>query len=275
MNSEKAPQLQGRLESITRKWWFFLLFILFQFFPAYAQKGYDTSKWGEFIGSTLEHAFASSMEWVYPIFKIAPIILVISIIFLGNRATRWFDVYVGISYVLFAFLGSIAVTEEHGLAIITGNFVVFLVIAAFWFWDAFAHKNDFTPKQISLWRYWVVPLAFLAFWTPMSMPYSPMNPPDFNPVYFFINGAGLAFCMMTPVFLAILTLYYPNINMAILGVTSLEGILIGLINIYMNFFTDLSLYWWNGVLHIPLMTISIYGLVLFLRRDTDFRLTTC
>jgi hypothetical protein len=162
---------------MTRRWWFLLLFILFQFFPAYAQKGYDPSKWGEFIGHTLEHAFASSMAWLYPVFKIVPIVLVISIIFLGNRATRWFDVYVGISYVLFAFLGSIAVTEEHGLAIITGNFVAFLVIAAFWFWDVFAQKNDFSSQKQPLWKYWVVPLAFLAFWTPMSVPYSPMNPP--------------------------------------------------------------------------------------------------
>jgi len=258
--------VQGKLESITRKWWFLLLFILFQFFPAYAQKGYDPSKWEKFIGHTLEHAFASSVEWLYPVFKIVPIILVISIIFLRNRATRWFDVYVGISYVLFAFLGSIAVTEQHGLAIITGNFVAFLLIAAFWFWDVFAQKNDFSPQKQPLWKYWVVPLAFLAFWTPMSVPYSPMNPPDFNPIYFFINGAGLAYCMMTPVFLAIITLYHPRINMATLRVTSLEGILMGLINIYMNFFTDFGLYWWNGVLHIPLMTISIYGLVLSFKK---------
>ena len=266
MNREKVQQSRGKIESITRKWWFFLLFVLFQFLPAYVQKGYDPSKWGEFIGHTLEHAFASSVEWLYPVFKVVPIILVISIIFLANRATRWFDAYVGISYVLFAFLGSIAVTEQHGLAIITGNFVAFLIIAALWFWDMFAQKNDFTPQQRPLWKYWVVPLAFLAFWTPMSMPYSPMNPPDFNPIYLFINGAGLAYCMMTPVFLAILTLYYPKINMAILRVTSIEGILIGAINIYMNFFTDFSLYWWNGMLHIPLITISIYGLILSLKR---------
>jgi hypothetical protein len=108
-------------------------------------------------------------------------------------------------------------------------------------------------------------MAVLAFWAPMSMPYSPMNHPDFNPIYLFINGAGLAYCMMTPVFLAILTLYHPRINTATLRVTSLEGILIGLINVYMNFFTDFNLYWWNGILHVPLVTISVYGLALSLK----------
>ena len=80
-----------------------MLFILLQFFPAYVEKGYDPSRWGEFIGHTLEHAYASSMEWLYPIFKIVPLILVISIVFLGNKITRWFNAYVGVSYVLFAF----------------------------------------------------------------------------------------------------------------------------------------------------------------------------
>jgi hypothetical protein len=256
---------RGSVESLTRKWWFFLLFILLQFFPAYAERGYDPSRWGDFIGHTLEHAFAASIAWLYPVFKVVPILLVISLVVLENRVARWFDAYVGLSYVLFAFLGNVAVTEQHGLAIITGNFLAFLIVAAFWFWDIAAQKNDFTPQPRPLWRYWVVPLAVLAFWAPMRLPYAPTNPPDFTPIYLFINGAGLAYCMMTPVFLAILTLYYPRINVAILRVTSLEGILIGLINMYMNFFTDFSLYWWNGILHIPLVTISLYGFALSLQ----------
>lgn len=86
LNKGNYEGIKGRLKSLTRKWWFLLLFILFQFFPAYASKGYDPSKWDEFIGLTLEHAFVSSVDWLYPIFKLVPMILVVSIIFLGNRA---------------------------------------------------------------------------------------------------------------------------------------------------------------------------------------------
>ena len=151
------------------------------------------------------------------------------------------------------------------MAIITDNFLAFLAIVAFWFWDIFAQETDFTAQPRPLWKHWVVPLVVLAFWAPMSVPYSPMNPPDFSPIYLFINGAGLAYCMTTPVFLAILTFYHPRINVAVLRVTSLEGVLIGLINMYMNFFTDFTLYWWNGILHVPLITISTYGLILSLK----------
>jgi len=54
----------------------------------------------------------------------------------------------------------------------------------------------------------------------------------------------------------------PVVNVATLRVTGLVGTIIGFWNTYTNFFTDLSLFWWNGVLHIPLFTISIYALIL-------------
>lgn len=90
--------------------------------------------------------------------------------------------------------------------------------------------------------------------------------PDFNPLYFFTNMAGLAFCLMTPVYLGILTLYHPRVNLATLRVTGLVGSIIGFYNILTNFIMFPELLWWNGVLHIPLITISIYGLVLSFKK---------
>jgi Na+/proline symporter len=106
-----------------------------------------------------------------------------------------------------------------------------------------------------------VPLAILAFWAPASR-----GRPDFNPVYLVTNGAGLAFCMMTPVYVGLLTLYWPKVNIATLRVTSLVGLIIGLYNMHVNFFVRPSMLWWNGVLHIPLLTVSLYGLILSLKR---------
>lgn len=254
---------QGKLESITRRWWFFLLLILLQFVPPYASKGFELSETGMVNLEILSHSLVFTYTVLYPIFKIIPIILVVSIIFLGNRVTRPLNAYVTITYVLFAFLQNIAITEKYGLGIIVVNLIMFNLVAAFWFWEAIVQKNDFTPTKQSAWKYWVVPLAFLAFWYPAN-PHKLM--PDFNPIYLLTNAAGLAFCMMTPVYLAILTLYYPKTNMATLRVTSLVGAIIGFYNMWVNFFVHPSLLWWNGVLHIPLITISIYGLVLSLKK---------
>lgn len=215
------------------------------------------------MGYILENAVIYSLDILYPIFKIIPIILIISIFLFKERARILFSIYIAISYVLFAILQSFAFTEQYGPAIITGNLTMFLIVAAFWFWKAIAQENDFSTHEQQIQKYWVVPLVFLAFWMPM-------NPgtltPDFNPIYFLTNNAGLTFCMMTPVYLAILTLYYPKVNIATLRVTSLAGTIIGLYNLLLNFFMNPNVLWWNGVLHLPLLIISIYALILSLHK---------
>lgn len=91
------------------------------------------------------------------------------------------------------------------------------------------------------------------------------NGTDFNLAYLFINPAGLAFCTMTLVYLSILTLYRPKVNMATLRVTSLLGIIIGFWNMVVNFLMKPDVLWWNGVLHLPLMIVSIYAFILSFR----------
>jgi len=265
MNGENIENIQRKLELITRKWWFFLIFIFIQFIPPYTSKGYEWSEMGMVNLEIISNSLVGTCTAPYPIFKIIPIILVISIIFLRNRVSRPFSVYVAITYVLFAFLQSIAVTEKYGLGIVTINVIMFLLIALFWFWEAIVRKNDFPLQKRPLWKYWVVPLAFLAFWYPAN-PNTLM--PDFNPIFLITNTAGLTFCMMTPVYLAVLILYHPRVNIATLRVTSLVGIIIGLYNINVNFFMLPSELWWNGVLHIPLLSISIYAFVLSFRKSS-------
>jgi len=49
--------------------------------------------------------------------------------------------------------------------------------------------------------------------------------------------------------------------MAVLRVTSLVGAIIGFYNMLVNFYM-FPARWWLGVLHLPLMVLSLYGLVL-------------
>jgi hypothetical protein len=263
--TSKVHRIQTRLEYVTRRWWFFLLIALSgSIIPPYVSKDYDWSDMGSILGTIFSQAIIDSLAPFYAIFRIIPIVLIICIILLHNKVTRIFSIYVGITYVLFAIVQNIAITDEYGLAIVTGNVVMFLVVAGFWMWEAKACKNEFIPMQRPVWRYWVVPLAFLAFWYPLN-PDTMM--PDFNPLYLLTSGAGLTFCMMTPVYLAILTLYYPKVNIATMRVTGLVGIVIAIYNVLLNFFIEPDLLWWNGVLHIPLLCISGYSLSLSLKKQ--------
>lgn len=256
----------GEVKTIARKWWFLLviLLIVLQFVPSYASKGYELPEAGLVTGEILSHSLVYDYPSAFPIFKIIPMLLLVCIIFLQSRITRLFDLYVAITYVLFAFLQNIATTSKYGLGIIITNLIMFNLVAVSWFWEAIIQKNNFTWKKQPTWKYWVIPLALLAFWYPLN-PLTMM--PDFDPAYLVTNVAGLTFCMMTPVYLSILTLYHPGINITTLRVTSLVGTIIGFYNILINFILSPNLLWWNGVLHIPLIAISIYALILSLKDE--------
>ncbi|MHC4460730.1 MAG: hypothetical protein ACYS6W_01725 [Planctomycetota bacterium] len=200
---------QGKLEQITRKWWFFGLFVLIQFFPPYASKGYNIEDWGKVIQHALGNAIVGQHPEIYPVFQVIAILALIGILVFRNKFARIFGIYVAISYVLFTIGQSVAITDKYGVSICTINFVMFLIVAGFWAWEAVVLKNDYTFRKLPIWRYWVVPLAVLAFWYPSSR-----GRPDFNPVHLITRGSGLAFCLMTPVYLSLLSLYWPRVNNA-------------------------------------------------------------
>jgi len=101
-------------------------------------------------------------------------------------------------------------------------------------------------------------LAFLAFWFPAG----PGGQIDFNPLYLLTSDFGVAFCLTTPVVVAVLTLIYPQVNRKVLEVTCSAGVLYGIINLLMPVLFEPRAWWGNGVLHIPLFSISLYGLLL-------------
>jgi len=62
MKVKNIENVQVKLEAATWKWWFYLIFVLIQFIPSYASKGFDPRKMGEVIGIILQNAIISSLE---------------------------------------------------------------------------------------------------------------------------------------------------------------------------------------------------------------------
>ena len=268
MNEAQKRRIQIKLESITRRWWFFLLLILLQFIPSYTSVPIDPSQIGLVIGEALSNALIYNFQSIFFVFKIIPLVLILAIPFLKNSVTRVFSFYVGISYILFAFLQSIGVSETFGLVIVITNLTMFLLVAVFWFWEGIAIENDFSTPRLTPLKLWVIPFAIVAFWYPIN---TTAMMPDLNPLGLIANEAGLTFCMMTPVYLAILIIFYPNVNLATFRVTSIIGLIIGFYNFLVNFVWYYDTMFWNGVFHIPLIVLSIYALILAYReKPLDF-----
>jgi len=196
-----------------------------------------------------------SYQWLSPITHISTVILLILLYRFGSKVWRVTDAYFSLLFLFFAFGQNIAVTANYGLSVITGNLVMVLVTGLFWVWEVYKPLNEYVFCALPLWRYWVVPFTFLAFWFPVNADLSP----DLSPVLLLTSSYGVAFCPTTPVVIAILTLIYPKVNRPLLMVTSLVGLLIGLFNslsvVVMSGYTL-----WMLFLHTPLIFISLYGL---------------
>jgi hypothetical protein len=254
----KRQRIQGRLDAITRKWWLYPLLLLLFFIPTYASRSYDPRQSVDLIGQVLSAPLIYAFPVLMPIAKIVTVALFVGVLVYGNKMRRPFNIYVAVLYLALALFQTAAVTDTYGLVVISGNMALVLVVALVWAWEVVAERNDFEPRKRPLWRWWVAPLAVLALLAPVDA--STMSP-DFSPVRLLTNEAGLTFCMMTPVVLAVLTLYCPTVNSTVLRISSFAGILLGAVNMIVWFVLE-SWGWWMGVLHIPLVVISVYAFVL-------------
>ena len=257
------PILQRRLEALTQKRWFYLVLLALFFLPSYSSLAYDPRRTSDLITAVLSHPLIYAIPSPMPVFKILPALLVLGLVIWGDRITRLFDAYVAMTILLLAFLQNMAMTQEFGFAAIVGNVVVYSFVAFVWSVDAILKVNVLTFRRLPLWRYWVVPVALLAFWFPVN---TETMVPDFSASQLLTNSAGLALCMMLPTYLAVLALCYPTINRPVMQITAFAGVVTAGFNILQWFW--LTSYTWLGILHLPLLTISLYSLILSLKQES-------
>jgi hypothetical protein len=195
--------------------------------------------------------------WLSPIVHVFTMVLLVALYLYGSRMGRIVGFFFAILFLFIAFSNHIAVTETYGLAVVTGNLVTILIVGLFWVWEVYRPQNNYVFERLPAWRYWVLPFAFLAFWSPMD---AQLNP-DFNPLLLLNSSFGVMYCPTTPVIIALLTLIYPRVNTYVLRTTSFVGLIMGLFNV-MSYFIMPGYTLWNLVLHTPLIFISLYGLLI-------------
>lgn len=244
-----------KLDYISRKWWFFVVLVISQsLFMPYASKNFQMEAINSIIYTTLQNSFQMEMSDYNVYFQVLSLSILILLVILKNKMKLIFNIYVAASYVLFAFIQNIAVTEQYGLSIVTVNVVMFLFVAYVWVSEIFQSKNDYSFSNIQ-WKYsWMILLSLFAYLCPISP-----SGIDFNPLHFFYKNSATAFCLTTPLFLTIMTLNIPKINVITYRITALIGIIIGLYNM-LSFLNPHTLF--LGILHIPLLAISLYCCIL-------------
>jgi hypothetical protein len=258
----KASKSCERLERMTRKWWLYLLILASYFLvPPYSSAAGFVIDEG--AGEVVAEVLIQSLKPYKPFMPVLHIIvtsLIAAVLVYGNRVGKFFSAFVGINYLLIAFLQNTAIIGKYGLGILTVNITWFFIIGLLWLRDVKVRETDYTFHRQPWWKYWVIPLAVLAFW-------SPDRPWDFDPIYLLTSDSPLAFCLMTPIYLSMFYLLHPRVNLPALRVTSFIGALIGIFNMGIGFIIGGSEGLYHGFIHVPLLTLSLSCFILSAKED--------
>lgn len=258
----RRDSFQNKLEISTGHWWFFILVLVWQAVAVpYASRNFSFSNWAGICSDTLAHAFISHLRAWNTMFKILPLLL-FGLALFQRRAGRLFSLFAGLSYVMFAVVQNVAISPRYGFSFITVNVGMFLLVALSWFQEVRAGQTVYSFRGLPLWRYWVVVPALFAFWAPGNPHTGAL---DFGLGTLLGNDAGMAFCLMTPFYLAILSLCHPRVNRVTMRVTSLIGLILGLYNLFFIFLMKTAPVL-AGVIHLPLVIVPVYTLILAYRQ---------
>ncbi|WP_298401413.1 hypothetical protein [uncultured Chloroflexus sp.] len=244
----------------TRKWFYPLVYItlvFIAFLPLYTERPYDPrNDTSQVIFEILQRATVPYAAWGW-IFHLATLAVVGFTVWQPTRGGRVIAGYFGLNYLVIAAIQTHAVTPTYGFAVHTGALVAEVLLGTLWLRVAWLDKLRLDWQAIPRWRWLLLPFALLVFWSPLRFEGTTVLP-DFNPLLLLTSpDYGLAYCFVTPVFLFVLILAWPQVDGFALRVTAFNGLLYGLFNLS-HWTTPERV--WIGVMHLPLLVMPMVAL---------------
>lgn len=243
------------MEKLIKKWWFYVIALIIAFIPPITQEAASYEKTTLIIKEVLQNPLAYKIELLYPLTKIILILMVLGPIIFKNKFRRIFPSLFILLMLGVAIFQNISLETRFGYVILLGNILIQALVIISWIYEIKIQKNDFSKFQFNWWKILCLALGLFAFWMPARDGMMHFSISDL-----IMNEAGLTYCMITPVALAIMLLYFPNINKVTFRITSFVGLYFGVMNLITWFLLDKE-FWWMGVLHFPLFIVSLIGVI--------------
>jgi len=248
------------LDYLAGRWWFYVLAFLigFGFLPPYASKGYSWEEMGDVISEGLSHAVIYrlvDLVWPSVLLHILALAVIAAVVLWGEKASKAFDTWAFATYLAIAIGQGTGISDRYGLVVLTGNVVLGLLVAFSWGLECLEGRNKFRKEYFRPRRLWLVPLAAWAYW-------SPVQPFRLDPRYLLVGYFGVAYCLTTPVVLALMALYYPGVNKTAMRLTAFLGLAFGVLNVSRPLWAGPTptAIWEGTILHLPLLITSVYAL---------------
>jgi hypothetical protein len=235
----------------------FFGFLVLSMFPLITQKPYPPQDTSDVILNLL---MASDVPYaaLAPIFHIATLLLAGLILWQPGKWGRLMVGYIGVNYLILIVTCGMGNTEKYGFVAMTGALVLYAILGITWLTVAFRNRLQATLREPTILEWGLCLLALLAFWGPYTVVQGAVQP-DLNPLLLITSpDYGLMFCFTTPVFLMGLILCYPSVPLFAFRITAINAFIYALFNLSHWFYPER---WWMGVLHLPLLLISLYALL--------------
>lgn len=239
--------------------WFKIILTILIFLPPHTQIAYDPAKSTEVIAAVMSHPLVTSINWLLPIAKLLLLFVVILPVISNRFSQRFLLGYYSFILLVVGILQNISFTENYGFVWLVGNTLVQITVLVYCTADVIKNKTVIQRENISKNRLWVlIPMA-LALLMPYSVDSLNRVFPSFT-AEVLLNESGVTYCMITPVILGIILLFSKGVHKPTLSVISYVGFIFGLLNM-LTWFGMQRENWWMGVLHLPLLILSFYGLL--------------
>lgn len=236
-----------------------IVLILF-FIPPYSQRPYETIETTEVIGHIMSQPLITNIYFFLPIAKLL-LLFAAAIIFVNpRRFTRLFLGYYSFILIIVGVFQNMSFTEEYGFVWLSGNTIIILIAATACMYDVIKQKTVFNRDSFEIKRLWVLAPMLLAILMPYAVNEQNIAVPSFE-LSMLMNEAGVTYYMIIPVIIGVMLLFSKDMHIPTLSIVSFTGLVIGIMNIltWCSFQTP---NWWMGVLHLPLVILSFYGLIL-------------
>ena len=244
-----------------RKWLYPVLYIAFfiiSMLPLSTEKPYAPQETQDVIIKLLM-VVTTPFKAYAPIFHVLTLLMVALIAWQPAKMGRVLAGYMGVNYLIIALVQTMGTTAQYGFVLHTGGMVLYGVLGLVWLVVAFRNELQISFRSISWQHLLLLPLVLLAFWAPYVASGNGVRP-DFNPLLLLVSpDYGLTFCFTTPIFLFLLILSYPHVNLLAYRLTAFNSLIYGVFNLSHWFNPELR---WMGVLHLPLLILSLYALIL-------------
>ncbi len=244
-----------------RKWFYplvYFLLVFISFLPLYTERPYDPRQTQQVILEILQVATQpyAAWGWVFHVLTLAAIGLAL---WKPQAGGRLLAAYFGLNYLVIAAVQTRGVTASYGFAVHTGALVADVLLGLLWLWVAWKGGLRMDWQAIPRWRWLLLPLALLTFWSPIGREGSRFVF-DFDPLLLLTSpDYGLAYCFLTPVLLFLLILAWPQVDGFALRVTAFNAVLYGLFNQSAWASPDTAV---MAVMHLPLLLLGLVALFL-------------